>query len=176
MLVFPQLHTPRLTLRKLTVDDIPSLVKYADNRNISDYILNIPYPYREPDAVFRLSYIHQGFTAKSRFIFAIILKNNNECIGEISIHLDDKTSGGQIAYWIGESHWNNGYATEAIRSVLNFGFERLHLDIIYATVDEENNASIKVLEHNNLNKTGYTGKILRYSIRNENTPTHKISK
>ncbi len=62
---FPELNTKRLKLRKIQVEDIPSLVKYANNKKISDHILNIPYPYQEPDAVFRISYIVQGFKNKA---------------------------------------------------------------------------------------------------------------
>ena len=63
---FPVLHTPRLLMRKITVGDIPSLVKYANNKKISGNIINIPYPYEEPNAVFRISSVHQGFKNKQR--------------------------------------------------------------------------------------------------------------
>lgn len=54
MEIFPELTTNRLKLRKIQVDDVSSLVKYANNKKISDSVLNIPYPYQEPDAVFRI--------------------------------------------------------------------------------------------------------------------------
>ena len=87
MEVFPELITGRLKLRKISIEDIPSLVKYANNKRIADKILNIPYPYQEPDAVFRISYVYQGFKNKTRYVFAIIFQENEELIGEISLHL-----------------------------------------------------------------------------------------
>ena len=45
MEVFPELHTPRLKLRKIQIEDIDALVKYANNKKISDHVVNIPYPY-----------------------------------------------------------------------------------------------------------------------------------
>ena len=117
MEIFPELNTNRLKLRKIRIEDIPSLVKYANNKKISDNIINIPYPYREPDAAFRISFVVRGFKNKIRYVFAIILKESEELIGEISLHLlDKKNHHGQLAYWLGEPFWNQGITTEATRS------------------------------------------------------------
>ena len=43
---FPTLYTSRLILRKIEPEDVPALVKYADNKKISDEIVSIPFPYR----------------------------------------------------------------------------------------------------------------------------------
>jgi len=161
---FPQLFTDRLHLRKIHIDDIQSLVKYANNRKVSDHILNIPHPYQEPDAVFRIRYVNEGFKKSSRYIFAIILKETEEFIGEISLHLDDKNRMAQLAYWIGEPFWKNGFVTEAIQAILIFGFEKLDLDLIFATCDEENIASIRVLEKNGFQKKGSAGSILQFAV------------
>lgn len=170
---FPELYTDRLKLRKIHIEDIPSLVKYANNRRISDHILNMPYPYQEPDAVFRISYVHQGFKTNTRYVFAIVLKKTDEFIGEISLHLDNQKHIAQLAYWIGEPHWKNGFATEAIKTVLEFGFERLNLVLIFATCEEGNIASVRVLEKNGLQQKGSGGNILQYvksKSKNMNRP------
>ena len=54
MKVFPELNTNKLKLRKIQIEDISSLVKYANNKKIADHIVNIRYPYQEPDAVFSI--------------------------------------------------------------------------------------------------------------------------
>lgn len=164
---FPTLYSSRLKLRKIQVDDIPLLVQYGNNKKVSDYILNIPYPYLEPDAVFRISYVHQGFKANTRFVFAIALKETNGFIGEISLHLDNGKKIAELGYWIGEPLWQKGYTTEAIQTVLKFGFEKLQLDIIIASCKEENIASIKVLEKNNFIKNNITGSIFQYCIKKQ---------
>ncbi|MFB6457806.1 GNAT family N-acetyltransferase [Chitinophaga sp. Hz27] len=161
---YPVLFTAQLILRKLDPDDIPALVKYANNRNVSRYILNIPYPYQEPDAVFRLSYILQGFKSKSRYIFAIILKESGEMIGEISFHLDSVRPVAQLAYWVGEPFWGQGIATAAIAAMLKFGFTVLKLDLIFATCDQENTASGRVLEKNGMQKGTPAGTVDQYTI------------
>lgn len=164
---FPQLYTQRLKLRKLQVEDIPSLIKYANNKKVSDYILNIPYPYQEFDAVFRISYVHNGFKTKARYIFSIIVKETDEFIGEISLHLDKQKPVAELGYWIGEPFWKNGFVTEAIQTILQFGFEKLNLELIFATCDKENIGSVRVLEKNGMQRKGSGGSILQYVIRQE---------
>lgn len=163
---FPTLYTPRLILRKITIDDIPSLLRYANNRKIADRIVNIPYPYEEPTAVFRISYVHQGYKQKTRFVFSIVSKENQSLIGEISLHLNSKRDGAEIGYWIGEAFWNQGLMKEAIAAVTQFGFQKLHLITISASCDADNIASHKVLEHNNFKPASSNGKTLVYYIEN----------
>jgi [ribosomal protein S5]-alanine N-acetyltransferase len=164
MEVFPELNTNRLILRKMSVDDLPSLVKYANNRKIADRILNMPYPFQEPDAVFRIGYVHQGFKNKTRYVFAIILKESRELIGEVSLHVDRSKEIAQLAYWVGEPFWNKGLSTEASSVVLDFGFEQLHLHAIYAECLLENKASQKVLLNNGMIKSGYNGSVVQYRL------------
>ena len=166
MYVFPQLHTQRLHLRKIQVEDFPALVKYADNKKISDHIVNLPYPFREPDAAFRMAYVARGFKNKTHYSFAIILKEDQEFIGEISIHLTGK-QGGQLGYWVAEPRWNQGIATEALGAVLSFGFEKLRLTKMEASHYLGNDASGKVLVKNGLQQIETTGHLVQYTINQQ---------
>ncbi|HFA47995.1 MAG TPA: N-acetyltransferase [Bacteroidetes bacterium] len=164
MNIFPILHTNRLKLRKIQIEDIPSLVKYANNKKISDNIINIPYPYQEPDAAFRISYVVQGFKKKVRYIFAITLKERNEFIGEISLHIGNNNKTAELGFWIGEIFWGKGIATEAAGAIINFGFEKLNLDKIHATCHIENKASEKVLLNNGMKKDNINGNVIRFGL------------
>lgn len=165
MELFPIINTSRLKLRKLEVEDLPALVKYANNKKIADNIVNIPFPYREPDAAMRMSFVVQGFKNKTRYVFAIILKERPELIGEISLHFLDKNNNhAQLAYWVGEPFWNQGIATEAAKAVINFGFKKLGLDLIYADCKTENQASEKVLLHNGMKTHNQNGNLVLYRI------------
>ena len=140
-----KLETERLLLIPLRQSDFSGLLKYANNRAVSRHALNIPYPYTEFNAIMRMSYIVQGFNEKSRFVFAIALKETDEFIGEISLHVKEKGVA-ECAYWLGESLWNNGYASEAVKRITVFGFQRCDLQTIFASCRSVNVASIRVLE------------------------------
>jgi [ribosomal protein S5]-alanine N-acetyltransferase len=61
----------------------------------------------------------------------------------------DDAGGGpevEILYGVAPAHWGGGIATEAVRAVLRFGFERVGLATIFAGADPPNVASIRVME------------------------------
>lgn len=164
--IFPEVHTNRLKLRRIQVEDIPSLLKYANNKKISDHIVNMPHPYQEPEAVFRISYVVQGFKSKVRYVFAITLKEQDELIGEVSLHLEN-SSDAQLGYWVGEPFWNKGIGTEAVEAILKFGFEKLNLHLIQATCHIENKASAKILLHNGMAQRGATGHLIHFLLKRQ---------
>lgn len=149
---FPELNTSRLRLRKIKAEDLSSLIKYCNNKKISDQILNIPYPYHEEDAIFRMNFVLQGFKNEERYVFAINFNGNDELIGEIGLHLDKTNNSAQFGYWIAEPFWGKGIATEALTAILKFGFETLNLNKIYATHYPDNEASGKVMLNNQMIK------------------------
>lgn len=147
----PQLITERLLLRKIKLEDAPVLIKYCNNKKISDQILNIPFPYGEEEAVFRMNFIFQGLKNKDRYVFAITLKEKDELIGEIGLHLDKANDSAQFGYWVAEPFWCMGIATEATAALLKFGFG-LGLNKIYATHYVDNPASGHVMIKNKMIK------------------------
>lgn len=161
---FPTLFTHRLRLRKLEPDDIALLVQYANNKKISDQVKNIPHPYTEPDAVFRIRYVWQGFKASARYVFAIAMKDTDALVGEVGLHLDNNGKVAQLGYWIAEPHWNKGYASEAVARIISFGFGSLHLATIFATVHADNPASASVLLKNSMILNDDSNRIRQYSI------------
>ncbi len=164
MLVFPILQSLSLRFRQLTVDDFHDLVLLANNKKISDQIINIPYPYQENNAVFRMSYIVQGFKSNQRYVFAIIEKSSDKFMGEISINILNNVEIAELGFWIGEPYWNFGYASEAIKEIIRFGFERLNLEMIYGTVYTTNTASSRVMLKNGFTSKGTFGKTEMYQI------------
>jgi [ribosomal protein S5]-alanine N-acetyltransferase len=111
--------------------------------------------------------VWQGFKNKSRYVFAIIQKEQNELVGEISLHLDNRNNAAELGYWIGEPFWGMGIATEAAGAILKFGFEKLLLQLVVATFHEENPASGKVLLHNGMLKGRVNGNVALYSLTRE---------
>ena len=53
-----------------------------------------------------------------------------------------------MGYWVGESFWGNGIASESVELIINYAFSVLKLEEVYAHVYSQNNRSIRVLEKN----------------------------
>lgn len=151
---FPVLTTKRLRLRKLDPKDISSLIKYANNEIVAENILNIKLPYEMEDALFWMNFSLQGFKNNERYVFAITLKEEDEFIGAIGLHLEGEHEKAQLAYWIGNPFWGKGLMSEAVESVIKFGFTELHLHKIYATRFSGNDSSAKILIKNGMVEEG----------------------
>jgi ribosomal-protein-alanine N-acetyltransferase len=161
---FPILYTSQLELRQINAGDIASLVKLANNKKIASQIINIPHPYEEHHAVHRLSYVYRGFKEKTHYAFAIILRDEEQLVGETSLHLKPDLSA-ELGYWIGEPFWNRGLATEAIRAITSFGFNKLGLSRIYAECHRNNISSGRVLLKNNFKEAGHNHTIVLYELK-----------
>lgn len=150
MLNFPKLETNQLILSRILYTDIPVIVEYAGNVKIAEMTLNIPHPYQEEDAIFWINMANNGFKDKTQFTFGIRLKSTDEFIGGIGLKINNRFDRAELAYWVAEPFWNNGYASEAVSGILKFGFETLELNKIYATHIAENPASGRVMIKNKM--------------------------
>lgn len=151
---FPEIKTSRLTLAKLTYLDIPKIIEYAGNKKVAETTLNIPHPYKEKDAIYWINAANNGFENKTQYTFGIRRKTTNEFIGGIGLIINKKFDRASLGYWIAEPFWKKGFATEAVKAILKFGFEQLNLNKIYATHLLENPASGKVMVKNGMIKEG----------------------
>jgi len=124
MNALPQIETERLILNELRADDVKDNVRYASNKNISDYTLNLPHPYFEQDAIYWINLANQGSKTGMNYIFAIRLKKDNQFVGGIGLTVEKRFNRAEIGYWIAEPFWRKGMATEATKAY-PFGVERL---------------------------------------------------
>jgi RimJ/RimL family protein N-acetyltransferase len=163
-LKLPTLASERIILSALKVADIPTIVSYAGDEKIAATTSNLPHPYFEKDAIFWLNMANQGFQDKSKYIFAIRLKETEEFIGGIGLHIMDGFKLAEFGYWVAVPFWNHGYATEALKLLLKFGFEELGLNKIYAIHLEHNPASGRVMKKNKMIEEG---KLIAHVRKNE---------
>lgn len=82
---------------------------------------------------------------RSRYVFSMIVDEKIVGSGEITIQdfIDRK---GEIGYAVHPDYWGRGFATEAAKLLIAFGFSKLNLHRIFATSDPRNIGSVKVLE------------------------------
>ncbi len=154
MVAFPTINTNRLLLSSLTANDIPAIVKYANNKKIADNTLNIPYPYSEKAAIFWLNLANEGFKNGSNLIFGIKLKQDQEFIGGMGLTIHSAFKRAEIGYWLGEPFWGNGYTTEAAKAVINYAFTQLGLNKITSSHYAKNPNSGRVMVNCGMNKEG----------------------
>jgi RimJ/RimL family protein N-acetyltransferase len=139
------LETKRLRLRQPVPEDVPAMTKHLSNPLISNTTLTIPYPYHSTDAETWVNNVLREWAEGTGSTFGIILKKTNEYIGAMGLHANVQHNRAEAGYWIAEPFWNQGYASEALTSVLKFGFESIGYQKIFATHMLGNEASGRVM-------------------------------
>lgn len=148
------LKTERLVLSEPTEEDLKDIIMHAHDPIIAQNSLYIPYPYEEKDAYAWLEITKKGLEDANAYIFGIRLKESNQLIGGMGLHLDKAHDKAEVGYWLGKAFRRNGYTSEALKRVIRFGFDDLKLNKIYASHFINNPVSGKVMEKAGMCKEG----------------------
>lgn len=150
----PDLTTKRLNLRPFQPADAASIQALINSRKIAEETF-IPFPYTRDMAEEFIDHYRQKWKSGTGAAFAIELLENRQLVGSLSFKSIEKKHGrAEIGYWIGVSHWGQGYATEAVQCIVDFGFSQLNLNRIYAQHFHTNPGSRKVLVNAGFSKEG----------------------
>jgi RimJ/RimL family protein N-acetyltransferase len=139
---------PDFTLRPWRETDLASLVRYADNPRIAQFLTNaFPHPYTGEDgrAFLKMAVGAQGLRA---------IDVGGEAVGSIGIfpQTDVHERNAEMGYWLGEPFWGRGIMHCAVREMAAYGFETFpDVTRIFARPFSTNPASQRVLE-----KAGFT--------------------
>lgn len=148
------LHTERLALRAFVTVDAPRVQQLAGEREIAATTLLIPHPYGDGVAEEWIAAMPDNVAAGRSYEYAITIRETGELIGATGFRLRSDWEQAELGYWIGVPYWGNGYATEAAREMVRFGFEELGLHRIFAAVFANNPASARVLQKAGLSYEG----------------------
>jgi [ribosomal protein S5]-alanine N-acetyltransferase len=150
------IETTRLRMRPLRDGDLTDLVTLAGNWRVARWLATMPHPYTEANGREWISWVQQDHATGRPRRFAIALKGADRLIGGIGLDgsTGDESEEPALGYWLGEPHWGNGYAREAVAAVIGYGLRTLGMETIRAYTDPSNLASQKVLLHCGLEQVG----------------------
>jgi RimJ/RimL family protein N-acetyltransferase len=134
----------RCLIRPWARGDVPTLPRHANNYNIWIQVRDrFPHPYTGEHA---RQWVEAAAAEQPQTNFAIDV--HGEAVGGIGLILGtdvDRVSA-ELGYWIGESYWNRGIVTEAVRAFSDRAFETYDLTRVFAIPFVRNAASRRVLE------------------------------
>ena len=139
-----ELHSERLLLRNIQIDDLEDIFEYSSNPKVGPNAGWKPHETKEETLD-----IMQAIFLNQETVWGIILKENGKMVGSIGLVKDDRRDNKKVrmlGYAIGENYWGKGLMTEAARAVIHYGFGELKLDLISAYCYPNNQRSKKVLQ------------------------------
>ncbi|GAB2830422.1 GNAT family N-acetyltransferase [Ferruginibacter profundus] len=138
-------ETPRLILRRFTEADTGLLLQLNSDPEVLKY-LHEPLLETEEQALHVLQNIILPQYKNNLGRWAIHLKTSNEFIGWCGLKYLADTDEIDLGYRLMQEYWGKGYAFEAAKHTMDYGFNQLHLKTIVGRAHIENTASLRILE------------------------------
>ena len=159
------METKRTVIRELCMDDMDALYQLYEGKHMTDFME--PLYEREEEESYEKNYIDKVYGFYDYGMWLVFDKETKELIGRAGVESrgglehssrredddyrnDPKTV--ELGYAIREDYQNKGYATEVCTAIIEYAFDKLEMERIYAQVDEKNIPSIKLLKKLNFVK------------------------
>ncbi|MBA7486704.1 Spermidine N(1)-acetyltransferase [subsurface metagenome] len=143
----PVLVTDRLLLRPFTLADAPEVQRLAGDYEVASRTLEIPYPYSDGVAEAWIATHRPGFEKGVHAVYAVTRARDGDLVGAVGlVEVNRRHGRAQLGYWVARPCRGRGYAAEAARAVIEYGFSVLGLHRVYAMHFSRNPASGRVME------------------------------
>ena len=149
---FPVLKTERLTLRQLASSDDNEVFALRSNENVNKYLDRKPSKSID-DAKTFIQTINKNIQKNDSIYWAITLNDTDKLIGTICLFdFSDDNLKAEIGYELLPEYQGKGIMQEASSKVIDFGIQRIGLNLIQAYTHSGNQSSIRLLEKFNFKK------------------------
>ena len=139
------LSTDRLYLRRMTEKDFSDIALMLKNPKV---VYAWEYNFSDIDVSEWILKNIERYTKYSLGYFLVCDKNTNEVLGQVAL-VPDVIEGNkyyEIGYMFKYEHWHKGYASECVKYLIDYAFNRLNINEVIFEIRPENSASIKVAE------------------------------
>ncbi len=142
----PLIETKRLQLRTFVLEDAQEALEcWESDPEVARYMMWQSHNDIEKTRGFMQREISK-IDNEEWYRWCITDKSTNEIMGTCLIYWNDEENCWDIAYNLGRKYWGKGYTTEAMKAVMEFAINTLHVKEVIATHAIENPASGKVIE------------------------------
>ncbi len=152
---FPVIQTERLILRQINAADTDDIFNHRSNTDVIKY-LDRPVIISREEAVHHIQILNIQSENNESVVWGVALKGQQNLIGTIAFHRIDKLHyRAEIGYMLMPPFWRQGFMSEALKAVIQFGFEVMQLHTIEAQINPHNMASAQILEKFNFVKEAH---------------------
>lgn len=144
-IISTNIETTRLQLRPFALSDVEALHRFWTAPGVRKYLWDDVVISRQQAAAIVASSRHD-FATHGFGHWVINFKGTTELVGWCGLRPFGEPPRVEVLYGIVPPLWGQGLAVEATRAVLQFGFDTLGLERIYAGADPPNTASLRVME------------------------------
>lgn len=144
MNTFPILHTERLDLVEIQQSHLNDIFKLFGDEEVTRFYNLLPLK-EEQEGQKLLDWFRNRYKESLGVRWGIALKGKSNIIGTVGFNNYVKNHRANLGYDLQRDYWSNGYITEALKAIIDFGFSNLEINRIEAEVMQGNTASEMVL-------------------------------
>lgn len=142
---FPNLETERLLLRQATQEDAEAIFALFSDPNVTQFHDLDTFTHLD-EAVGVVGRRAKGFETGRGIRWGIACKPSNYLVGSCGFTWDKAVNAAGVGYELASQFWRQGIMSEALRAILNYGFEVKGVQFVTAEIMLDNVASRRLLE------------------------------
>jgi len=140
------METERLVLRHYAAEDKADFIRLSTDATVMKHVADGVLTEAQAEAFWQK--LFAILYPRDFNIWAAFAKEDSHYVGHAGIYPRPAPcqENWEFVYFLNRESWGKGYATEIARRAIEYGFVELNLPTVYATVDNDHSASIRVLE------------------------------
>jgi RimJ/RimL family protein N-acetyltransferase len=142
--VIPQLHTERLLLRELRESDFEAYAGMMADPDVARFLSNGPIT--RVDAWRSLASVIGHWALRGYGMWAVERKSDHMFVGRVGLWNPEGWVGLEVGWTLARGFWGNGYATEAARAAMSYGFLTHDVSRLISVINPLNHHSQRVAE------------------------------
>lgn len=153
-------ETDRCLIRELSLSDLPALYELYDKPGMTEFVEPL-YDY-ETELEYQKAYIENMYGFYEYGMWLVFSKETGKLIGRAGLEHDE------MGYMIAPELWNQGYATEVCRFIIDYARENTDFEELYCRIDERNEASVRLAKKLGFTNSGHVDEDIHASIYRKN--------
>lgn len=153
-------ETDRCLIRELSLSDLPALYELYDKPGMTDFVEPL-YDY-ETELEYQKAYIENMYGFYEYGMWLVFSRETGKLIGRAGLEHDE------LGYMIAPELWNQGYATEVCRFIIDYARENTDFEELYCRIDERNTASVRLAKKLGFTNGGHMDEDINASIYRKN--------
>ncbi len=151
----------RLYLRPVDLEDAEEIFEYKSNKEVNKFQGFIPKSIEEVEIFIQNKTAREINIENTWFQFVIVHERDTKIIGDVALHfLEGGNNQVELGISLSLDYQQQGYAKEAMKTVLSYLFRDLKKHRIIASVDPRNKPSIQLIESLKMRKEAHFKKSL----------------
>jgi len=137
----------KFKLRKLVLKDADSLAINTNDKSIAENLMYVDFPYTKKHAIEWIKEVRSDYVKKKPEDLYFGIDVDGLVVGEVALNdIDHEHRRAEISFWLGKGYRGKGIMKKAVKEMIDYGFKKLKLVRISATVFVKNKASIELMK------------------------------